>query len=99
MPGGGAVTGLRHRMPYNPDPGIGSLPDRVGSPRCGRVMHRYEAVWGAMFDDPVCGRPEGHTGVCRSVQSLERAREADRERWPAANARKRAERAARRALG
>lgn len=42
------------------------------TPRCGRPLRRYEAVWGALLDDPVCGRPAGHSGQCRSVQALRR---------------------------
>ena len=40
-------------------------------------MRRLEAVWGALLEDPVCGRPEGHNPPCRSVQSVQRARTGD----------------------
>jgi len=43
-------------------------------PRCGHVMHPYEAVWGALLDDVLCGRPDGHNGRHRSVQSLDKER-------------------------
>jgi hypothetical protein len=33
-------------------------------------MRRFEAVWGALLDDPVCGRPEGHSPPCRTVQAV-----------------------------
>ena len=52
------------------------------SPRCGRPMLRFEAVWGPLLEDPVCGRPEGHNGVCRSTLALAKALEGDRKRWP-----------------
>lgn len=61
-------------------------------PRCGRVMLGYEGVWGALLDDVVCGRPEGHSGMHRSVQSLDRARERNRLRWPATRKRRQAKR-------
>ena len=40
-------------------------------------MRRLEAVWGALLEDPVCGRPEGHNPPCRSAQSVQRARTGD----------------------
>jgi len=47
------------------------------TPRCGRVLRRYEAVWGALLEDPVCGRPEGHNPPCRSAQAVAAARQRD----------------------
>lgn len=73
------MTQLRRRMPFNPDPGIGSLPDKQAGSRCHAPMQGYEAVWGALLDDVVCGRPGGHTGQHRSVQSLDRER--TKRRW------------------
>jgi hypothetical protein len=58
-------------------------------PRCGRVMHRYEAVWGALLDDVTCGRPQGHNGQCRSRQSISKAQERSRHKWPEYRARTR----------
>ena len=40
-------------------------------------MLRYEAVWGALLEDPVCGRPEGHSGQHRSVMAVQRKQAAD----------------------
>jgi hypothetical protein len=37
-------------------------------------MRRFEAVHGALLEDPVCGRPAGHNGQCRSVLALEKQR-------------------------
>lgn len=79
LPHRGTVTQLRHRMPYNPDPGIGSLPDKKPTTRCHAPMKGYEAVWGALLDGVICGRPTGHNGVHRSVQSLDKER--SRRRW------------------
>lgn len=45
-------------------------------------MHPYEAVWGALLDPVVCGRPEGHTGSHRSVQAIRKERERARKNWP-----------------
>lgn len=47
--------------------------------RCECPIKGYEAVWGALLDDVVCGRPVGHNGQHRSVQSLERER--TKRRW------------------
>jgi hypothetical protein len=45
----------------------------VLSPRCGRVMRRYETPGSApVLEDPRCGRPAGHNGPCRSVAALGR---------------------------
>jgi len=58
-------------------------------PRCGAEMTPYEAVWGALLDPVVCGRPEGHPPAPngspghRSVQSIRKERDRERERWPA----------------
>lgn len=51
-------------------------------PRCGREMHAYEGVWGALLDPVTCGRPQGHNGRCRSVQALRRTAERSRKDWP-----------------
>lgn len=51
-------------------------------PRCGRLMTPYEAVWGALLDDVMCGRPLGHNGQCRSVQAVSKERERYRANWP-----------------
>jgi hypothetical protein len=45
-------------------------------------MHKYEAAHGPLLDDVTCGRPEGHNGVCRSVQALEKARQYSQDNWP-----------------
>ena len=45
-------------------------------------MTPYEAVWGALLDPVVCGRPEGHAGGHRSVQALRKERERARATWP-----------------
>jgi len=73
------VTQLRHRLPFTPIPGIGSVPDKHPTPRCHAVMQAYEAVWGALLDDVLCGRPAGHNGKHRSVQSLDKER--SKKRW------------------
>ena len=49
-------------------------------PRCGRPMQRREAIWGAQPETPVCGRPEGHNGQCRSVAAVRRKHAADNAR-------------------
>ena len=59
------------------------------TPRCGRVLRRYEAVWGALLEDPVCGRPEGHNPPCRSVQAVAAAAERERKSWPEKRERRR----------
>ena len=41
-------------------------------PRCGKPMRRFEAVWGALPEEPECGRPRGHNGPCRSVPAVAR---------------------------
>jgi hypothetical protein len=53
------------------------------TPRCGRVMQRREATWGALLDEVTCGRPEGHNAPCRSVQAVAAAVERERRTWPA----------------
>ena len=50
------------------------------TPRCGRVMRRVEAVWGALPDEVTCGRPEGHNGEHRTVMGVRRKQEADAAR-------------------
>ena len=75
------------------DPDVSSVPYRRLGPRCGRVLKPYEGVWGALLGDVRCGRPEGHRGVCRSVQLLERERQMHQLRQPQVNARRKAERA------
>ena len=59
--------------------GLGAVTGRtpLASPRCGKAMTRYEAVNGPMLEDPVCGRPEGHQGRCRSEAALARKYAAD----------------------
>ncbi len=52
-------------------------------------MLRFEAVWGALLEDPVCGRPEGHNGPCRSVLAVAAAVERERRSWPAKRERRR----------
>ena len=52
-------------------------------------MRRHEAAHGALLDDVLCGRPAGHNGPCRSPQSLAKALELDRKRWPAEHERRR----------
>ena len=47
------------------------------TPRCGRAMRLFEAVWGPLPDGLECGRREGHRPPCRSVPSLERQRPKD----------------------
>jgi hypothetical protein len=42
-------------------------------------MQPYEGVWGALLDGVVCGRPAGHSGQHRSVQSLDHER--SKRRW------------------
>ena len=76
------MTRRRHRLPYSADPDGSTVQYDTQTPRCGRVMLPYEGIGGALLDDVVCGRPEGHNGKCRSVQALDRARERDRARWP-----------------
>lgn len=70
---------IRRGWPFTPDPDVGSVPRKQAKPRCHAPMHPYEAVWGALLDDVVCGRPEGHKGQHRSVQSLDRER--TKKRW------------------
>jgi hypothetical protein len=43
-------------------------------------MQRREAIWGALLEDPPCGRPEGHNGPCRSVMAVRRKQETDTAR-------------------
>jgi len=45
------------------------MPSR--SPRCGRLLQRNERG-GPVFDDPVCGMPEGHRGHCLSEAAWRR---------------------------
>lgn len=42
-------------------------------------MHGYEAIWGALLDGVRCGRPAGHNGKHRSLQSLDKERA--QRRW------------------
>lgn len=72
------------------DPDMSSVGYVRLGPRCGRVMLGYEGIWGALLDDVRCGRPEGHRGVCRSVQSLDREKVKTAARWPVYQARRRA---------
>ncbi len=59
---------------------IGSaVPYGTAAPRCKAPMQGYEAVWGVLLDGVVCGRPAGHNGQHRSVQSLDRER--SKRRW------------------
>lgn len=81
------MTRLRPAWPFVPDPDVGSLRDRQLSPRCHAPMHAYEGVWGALLDGVVCGRPEGHSGQHRSVQSLNAER--SRKRWQRQSERRR----------
>ncbi len=53
------------------------------TPRCGRPMARYEAANGPMLEDPVCARPAGHNGRCRSAAALARKYQADTARLAA----------------
>jgi hypothetical protein len=50
------------------------------TPRCGVTMRRYEAVWAALLEDPVCGRPAGHAGKHRTVMGVRRKQAADATR-------------------
>lgn len=50
-------------------------------PRCGAEMHAYEAVWGALLDPVLCGRPEGHVGRHRSEQAIRKERDRGRRKW------------------
>jgi hypothetical protein len=43
-------------------------------------MQRREAIWGALPEVPVCGRPEGHNGEHRTVMGVRRKQEADMAR-------------------
>jgi hypothetical protein len=52
---------------------------KQATPRCGHPIQGYEAVWGALLDQVICGRPAGHNGGHRSVQALERER--SKRRW------------------
>ena len=70
---------LRRAWPFTPDPDVGSVKRKQGAPRCGQPIRGYEAVWGALLDDLACGRPAGHNGQHRSVQSLDRER--SKRRW------------------
>lgn len=67
-------------------------------PRCGAEMTPYEAVWGALLDPVVCGRPEGHSGMHRSEQALRKERQRSIEKWPAYRQRRQAKRERIRAL-
>ena len=64
---------------HTPDPGIGSVAYTRGTPRCYAPMQGYEAIWGALLDGVRCGRPAGHNGKHRSVQSLDKER--SKRRW------------------
>jgi hypothetical protein len=59
----------------------------TASPRCCKLMIRYEAANGPMIDQPECARPEGHAGMCRSGIALARKYAADRDRIYAMRAR------------
>ncbi len=61
-------------------------------------MHPYEAVWGALLDPVVCGRPEGHAGRHRSVQAIRKERDRAREKWPVYRERRQQKRDAERLL-
>lgn len=50
-------------------------------PRCGAEMIPYEKVWGALLEPPTCGRPEGHVGRHRSVQSIRKEQARQRIHW------------------
>lgn len=54
------------------------------SPRCGKPMRRFEAVWGPQPEEPECGRREGHNPPCRSVQAVRQYLAADVARIAAA---------------
>jgi hypothetical protein len=62
------------------------------APRCGKPMfqhkaanvYRYEATNGPMLEEPVCARPEGHNGPCRSGFAVARNYRADVRRQPGA---------------
>jgi hypothetical protein len=70
---------VRRGWPFVPDPDVGSVPAKPAAPRCHTPMQPYEGVWGALLDGVVCGRPAGHSGQHRSVQSLDRER--SKKRW------------------
>lgn len=61
---------------------------RTLPPRCGRVMRKYEAAHGPLLDDVVCGRPEGHNGLCWSEQAIANRRQYGREHWAEYNRRR-----------
>jgi len=61
------------------DPDGSSVSYTRGEPRCHAPMQGYEAIWGALLDGVVCGRPVGHNGKHRSVQSLDKER--SKRRW------------------
>lgn len=72
-----------------------TAPGRQLAPRCGRVLlldGRYEraGVPGDPSKPPLCGRPEGHRGPCRSEAAVARAYRADLARQAAARERSRA---------
>lgn len=69
----------------------------ITTPRCGRPMRPKEIAGLPKDWSPSCGRPEGHTGACLSVQAWQRALEASRLREPGRKARHRNWRAERRA--
>ena len=82
------MSGLgNHGYPVR-DPGrwIPGKPSAPLSPRCGKPMLRYEAANGPMLDQPHCGRPEGHKGMCRSTVALARQHAADVARIAAVRA-------------
>jgi hypothetical protein len=81
------VTHAIRGWPFVPHPDAGSVPAKRNGPRCGARIRPYEAVWGALLDDVVCGRPAGHNGKHRSVQSLDRER--SKKRWERYNAQRR----------
>jgi len=86
------MTHTLRGWPFVPHPDSGSVPAKRERPRCGVPIHPYEAVWGALLDDVVCGRPAGHNPPHRSVQAVAAAAERDRARQPAASARRREKR-------
>jgi hypothetical protein len=61
------------------DPDGSSVSYTRGAPRCYAPMQGYESIWGALLDGVKCGRPAGHNGKHRSVQSLDKER--NKRRW------------------
>jgi hypothetical protein len=50
------------------------------SPRCRRPVRAKEQGGIPVLEDPVCGRPEGHHGRCRSEAAVARKYRADNVR-------------------